>query len=68
MHVKDHGSGIPKEIQSQIFEPFFSTKGDASTGIGLSIVTQIMRDMGGEISVDSIPEVGTTFTLKLPHA
>lgn len=68
LYVKDNGCGMSPAIQRRIFEPFFSTKGDTSTGIGLSIVAGIVRDMGAEIAVESEPDVGTTFTLNLPIA
>jgi len=65
--VHDNGSGIPPNIASGIFEPFFSTKGQGKgTGLGLSIVRNIIRQHGGDISVSSLPGEGTTFELRLP--
>ncbi|MFQ5830132.1 MAG: response regulator, partial [Candidatus Methylomirabilia bacterium] len=64
--VKDTGLGIPEEVQSRIFEPFFTTKGPQSTGLGLSVCYGIMSRNEGEITVDSRPGQGTTFTIKLP--
>jgi two-component system, NtrC family, sensor kinase len=65
--VSDTGKGIPKEHLSQIFEPFFTTKKASSgAGLGLSVVYGIVRDHKGTIKVDSVPEEGTTFTIRLP--
>lgn len=62
--ISDNGPGIPPEIISEIFVPFFTTKPEGS-GIGLSIARQIMRAHGGNIKVTSIPHQETTFTLSL---
>jgi len=65
--IADTGCGMPKDILTQIFDPFFSTKGKGKgTGLGLSIVHQIVKRGGGQISVDSTVGKGTTFTIKLP--
>jgi signal transduction histidine kinase len=65
--VRDTGSGIPKEIQKRIFDPFFTTKPNGKgTGLGLSVTYGIVKDHGGEISVESAPGKGTTFTIVLP--
>ncbi|MCX7680946.1 MAG: ATP-binding protein, partial [Anaerolineae bacterium] len=61
----DTGVGIPQELLSQIFEPFFSTKPDG-TGLGLSISHHIVTRHGGRIEVDSKPGVGSVFTVWLP--
>jgi signal transduction histidine kinase len=68
--VADDGCGIPPEIVERIFDPFFTTKAvGEGTGLGLGIALQIVRAHGGEIDVDSTPEVGTTFRVRLPlHA
>jgi two-component system NtrC family sensor kinase len=64
--VRDTGSGIPKDILPNIFDPFFSTKGTKGTGLGLSVSYGIIRQHDGEITVDSEEGHGTTFTIKLP--
>jgi len=66
---KDTGHGIPKANLSRIFDPFFTTKPvGKGTGLGLSICFGIVKKLGGEIRVESIVDVGTTFTVLLPKA
>lgn len=62
IEVEDNGNGISKEIAEEIFVPFFTTKAGGS-GIGLSIVRQIMHLHGGEVTAQSIVGTGTTFRL-----
>lgn len=62
--IKDNGCGIEREVQDKIFIPFFTTKKEGS-GIGLSLSRQIMRLHGGTISVNSDPQNGTVFTIKV---
>ena len=64
--VADTGVGMPETIRQRIFEPFYSTKGDAGSGLGLSMAYSIVRRHGGQIHVDSEPGTGTTFTLTFP--
>ncbi len=65
--ISDNGPGIPYDILSHIFEPFFSTRPDTeSTGLGLYITRSIVEGMGGTIAAHSIPKHGTTFTLRFP--
>ncbi|MBI5632618.1 MAG: HAMP domain-containing protein [Nitrospirae bacterium] len=64
--VKDSGKGIPPEYVSHIFDPFFSTKGEGGTGLGLSVSYGIIRNHHGDIRVESKVGVGTTFTIELP--
>ena len=63
IQVIDNGSGIPEDLQEKIFIPFFTTKKEGS-GIGLSLSRQIMRIHKGSISVSSIPNKETIFTLR----
>jgi len=65
--ISDTGCGIPAENLKRIFEPFFTTKEPGKgTGLGLSIVYNMVKKNDGEITVDSVPGKGTTFTVKIP--
>ena len=66
VRVKDNGTGIAKKDLKNIFEPFFSTKGERGTGLGLSITYGIVKKLGGEIEVESELGKGSTFTIVLP--
>jgi len=66
--VKDTGKGIQPEFLAHIFDPFFSTKGEGGTGLGLSVSYGIIKNHHGDIRVESKPGVGTTFTVELPIA
>jgi two-component system cell cycle sensor histidine kinase/response regulator CckA len=66
LSVADTGHGIEKHLQNKIFEPFFSTKGERGTGLGLATVYGIVKQAKGEVRVQSEPGQGTTFTLLLP--
>ena len=67
--VKDTGQGIERDVLPDIFTPFFSTKQPGEgTGMGLSVVHGIVRELGGEISVQSQPNQGSVFTVLLPEA
>lgn len=68
VRVEDNGVGIPSDRIARIWEPFYTTKGAAGTGLGLDNVRQIVRAQGGEIDVASEAGVGTVFTLRLPLA
>jgi PAS domain S-box-containing protein len=68
LKFSDNGMGMPEEVRSKIFEPFFSTKGAHGTGLGLSVSYSIMERHEGSISVESQPGNGTTFTIDLPAA
>ena len=63
IEVSDSGPGIPAESRMKIFQPFFSTKGNAGTGLGLSIVRELMRQQGGFVTVFSESGEGARFTL-----
>lgn len=65
--VSDTGPGIPAELRAKVFEPFFTTKpAGQGTGLGLAICRDIIKGHGGEITVESAPGGGTTFTVWLP--
>jgi signal transduction histidine kinase len=65
--VEDNGSGIAREHLTQVFVPFFTTKGDRhGTGLGLSIVKSILEAHDGDIHVESEPGSGARFVLELP--
>jgi signal transduction histidine kinase len=66
--ITDNGPGIPPEVRSRIFEPFFSTKDvGKGTGLGLEIVERIVRQHGGDVRVDSVPGE-TSFRVLLPRS
>lgn len=64
----DSGPGIPPENVDRIFEPFFTTKGFQRSGMGLSSSLGAVKRCGGELTVETSPEHGTTFTVVLPLA
>ena len=64
--ITDNGCGIPPEQQELIWQPFFTTKGETGTGLGLDICRRIIEGHHGRISCRSEVGVGTTFTIELP--
>lgn len=64
--VGDTGVGMTDEVKSSIFTPFFTTKGEQGTGLGLSLARGIVTRHKGEIRVESHPGTGTTFTITIP--
>lgn len=67
LRVSDNGCGIPEEIKQQIFDPFFTTKEvGKGAGLGLSMVFGTIKQHGGFIMVDSVPDTGTTMMICLP--
>jgi len=64
--ISDTGQGIPPEHLDYIFQPFFTTRDDGGTGLGLYISRCIVQNHGGSITVDSTVGVGSTFTVLLP--
>ena len=64
---KDDGVGIPTEVQSKIFDLFYTTKPPGKgTGLGLAICRSIVKKLGGDITLESQVGVGTTFTVRIP--
>lgn len=68
LRVRDSGMGMTEEVRQRCLEPFFSTKGENGTGLGLSMVYGIIERHRGTIEVVSAPGEGTTFTIRLPIA
>ena len=67
VRIRDTGRGIPLELQSRVFQPFFTTKPRGEgTGLGLSVAADIARQHGGVLRFTSEPGHGTTFELELP--
>jgi signal transduction histidine kinase len=64
--VSDTGSGIPEDVLDRIFEPFYSTKGDRGTGLGLATVFSVVRTANGAVGVRSQIGEGSTFVVQLP--
>jgi two-component system, NtrC family, sensor kinase len=62
--ISDTGCGMPKDVLTKIFDPFFSTK--KSTGLGLYVSYNIIKHQNGDIKVESREGLGTTFTVSLP--
>ncbi|RMH75927.1 MAG: HAMP domain-containing protein [Calditrichaeota bacterium] len=65
VEVEDRGAGIPRELQGQIFRPYFSTR-KQGTGLGLAIARKMIEEHGGSISVESHVGEGTRFRFRLP--
>jgi signal transduction histidine kinase len=65
--IEDNGVGMTKEVQENLFQRFFSTKGPKGTGLGLVVTRKTIEEQGGGITFESSPGKGTTFTLRLPY-
>ena len=66
LRVTDNGPGIPSEIAEQLFEPFVSHGKQKGTGLGLTVVHNVMQQHGGDASVERTGPDGTTFLLRFP--
>lgn len=67
LSVSDDGPGIPPDVLAQVFSPFFTTKGDAGTGLGLSVVRKVAETHGGTVEVSSPPGRGARFIVRFPR-
>jgi len=65
LQVTDTGTGMTDDVRMHCLEPFFTTKDDHGTGLGLAMVCGIVRRHGGEIEIESSPGDGTTITISL---
>jgi signal transduction histidine kinase len=68
MRISDTGSGIARDEIPHIFEPFYTTKGQKGTGLGLAVIWGIIDNHYGTIRVESEVGAGTTFVIRLPVA
>jgi two-component system phosphate regulon sensor histidine kinase PhoR len=71
VYVRDQGYGIPRQAQSRVFEKFYRLERDArsgvvGTGLGLPLVKEIVERHGGQVTLESEPDRGSTFTIHLP--
>jgi signal transduction histidine kinase len=64
--VHDDGAGMTPEVTKRVFDPYFTTKGDSGTGLGVPQVHALMRQVGGYMTVDSAVGEGTAFDLFFP--
>jgi len=64
--IIDNGIGMEKEVSDEIWQPFFTTKGDSGTGLGLDICHNIIENHGGKITCESKKNNGTQFHFSLP--
>ncbi len=66
--VRDSGTGMTEEVRRNCLQPFFTTKGDRGTGIGLAMVNSAVAKFGGTLDIESAPGEGTTFIASFPAA
>lgn len=64
--VTDDGTGMSEEVRTHCLEPFYSTKGDGGTGLGLSMTFGIVKRHDAELDIESVPGRGTTFRITFP--
>lgn len=65
--VRDNGKGMPADVLDHIFEPFYSTKKEQGTGLGMFITYGIVKRLGGDISVESAVDKGSCVSITLPY-
>lgn len=68
IEVADNGPGMPPEVEERALDPFFTTKGDRGTGLGLATVYAFVARVGGSFALRTAPTRGTTVTLRFPRA
>lgn len=68
LRITDTGIGMTEQVRQRCLEPFFSTKGDKGTGLGLAMVYGIIKRHGGLLELQSVLGSGTTFVIRLPFA
>jgi two-component system NtrC family sensor kinase len=66
MRIRDTGCGMSADEIPKIFEPFYSTKGQKGTGLGLAVIWGIIDNHNGTIAVESEVGTGTTFVIRIP--
>jgi PAS domain S-box-containing protein len=66
LEVTDTGAGMTEQVRKRCLEPFFTTKGERGSGLGLGLAYGIVRRFGGTLNIESEPGVGTTATIRLP--
>jgi signal transduction histidine kinase len=66
LEIQDNGPGIPEDIKARILEPFFTTKGNLGTGLGVSIVYAFTQRHGGRLEIESEPAQGAKFRMWFP--
>ncbi len=66
LSVEDNGCGMTPEVEERIWEPFFTTKGQDGTGLGLDISRSMIAQHGGQIECRTAPGLGSTFIIRLP--
>ncbi|MFH1242515.1 MAG: response regulator [Pseudomonadota bacterium] len=64
--IVDNGIGMTQEVQENLFERFFSTKGSKGSGFGLVVTRKLIDEQGGAITFKSVPAKGSTFSIHLP--
>ncbi len=67
LEIADGGPGIPADRRALVFEPFYSTRrASGGTGLGLAIVAELVRELGGKVTIGDAPEGGALFRITLP--
>ena len=66
VRISDDGAGMPPDVRKRIFDPYFTTKGESGTGLGIPQVQALMRQVGGYLTVNSKVGKGTSFDLFFP--